>query len=55
MIDKHKALQDISMYRQNFYLWMFIAQEGLWDDATEFLKENMDIPTPLEPKEKPYM
>lgn len=55
MIEKHKALQDISAYRQNFYLWMFLAQEGLWEDAKVFLKENMGIPTPFEPVTNPYI
>ena len=55
MIEKQRDLQDISAYRQNFYLWMFIAQEGLWDEAREFLKENMDTPTLFEPNTNPYI
>ena len=40
---------DIMMRRQNFYLWMFIAQEGLYEEAKEYLSENMDEPMPFEP------
>ena len=25
--------------RENFYLWMFIAKEGLFEDARDFLEE----------------
>ena len=39
---------DTMMRRQNFYLWMFISQEGLFEEAKEFLAENMDEPTPFE-------
>lgn len=52
MKKKQKYIHNTSVYRQNFYLWMFISQEGLWDEAREFLKENMDIPTPFEPERK---
>jgi len=34
--------------RETFYMWMFITQEGLWEEAREFLEENMDIPLPFE-------
>ena len=39
---------DSLMYRQNFYLWIFISLEGLWSEAKEFLEENMDTPIPFE-------
>lgn len=55
MKKKHKSLQDINMYRQNFYLWMFISREGLWEEAKEFLEENMDTPSPLESTKEKYM
>lgn len=38
----------IDVYRQNFYLWMFISQEGLWSEAKEFVEENMQTPMPFE-------
>lgn len=38
----------IDVYRQNFYLWMFISQEGLWSEAKEFVDENMETPMPFE-------
>lgn len=34
--------------REAFYLWMFIAQEGLLEEAREFMDENMDHPVPSE-------
>lgn len=34
--------------REVFYLSMFMAQEGLWAEAQEFLNNNMDKPIPLE-------
>lgn len=34
--------------RELFYLWMFIANEGLQEEAREYLKENMDEPVPFE-------
>lgn len=29
---------------ENFCLWMLISQEGLLDEAREFMREYMDIP-----------
>lgn len=52
MAKKPKALQNSSLYRQNFYLWMFISREGLWNEAKEFLEENMDDPIPFESEMK---
>lgn len=26
--------------QENFYLWMFISQNDLWEDAVEFLRDN---------------
>jgi hypothetical protein len=34
--------------RELFNLWIFIANEGLQEEAREFLKENMDEPSPFE-------
>lgn len=34
--------------REAFYLSIFVAQEGLWDEAQEFLNDNMDDPIPFE-------
>lgn len=30
-----------SRKKENFYLWMFIAQEGLFEEASDFIFENM--------------
>ncbi len=34
--------------RELFYLWNFILQQELWDEAREFLDEHMDDPAPFE-------
>ena len=34
--------------REVFYLSMFIAREGLWNESQEFLNDNMDNPIPFE-------
>jgi hypothetical protein len=34
--------------RESFYLWMFIAQEGLLEEARVFMEENMGHPVPSE-------
>lgn len=34
--------------RQIFYLWEFLAGEGLSQEAREYLEEHMDEPTPFE-------
>ena len=41
--DRFRKLQ-----RESFYLWMFISSQGLWEDAREFLEDNMDFPIPFE-------
>ena len=48
MRKKRKNIRNVNAYRQLFYLWMFISQEGLWDEAREFIEENMDTPIPFE-------
>ncbi len=30
--------------REMFYLWLFVAREGLYEDAREFIEESMDNP-----------
>ena len=33
---------------QLFYLWTFVAQQGLWEDAYDFLDEYYDPRTPVD-------
>lgn len=33
---------------QLFYLWTFIAQQGMWEDAYDFLDEFYDPRTPVD-------
>ena len=36
------------LQRKLFYIWMFLSQEGLEEDAEEYVKNHMDEPTPFE-------
>lgn len=36
------------LQRQLCYIWMFLSQEGLYEDAEDFIKNHMDEPTPFE-------
>jgi len=36
------------LHREVFYLWMFIAEEGLYSTAREYLDEHMDEQVPFE-------
>ena len=36
------------LQREMCYTWLFLAQEGLLEDAQEFVKQHMDEPTPFE-------
>ena len=38
----------IRLQRELFYLWGFLAQEGLWEEANDFMDENRGRPTPFE-------
>ena len=40
------AVRTIS--RTNFYLWMYVAQEGLFGEAHEFVHEKLEESLPLE-------
>ena len=44
-----KAKEKIRMLqRQLLYTWMFLTQEGLYEEADEYVKSRMDEPTPFE-------
>ena len=34
--------------RMNFYLWMYVAREGDYDDAMEFIRSMRNVPAPFE-------
>lgn len=40
------------LHREIFYLWGFIGQEGIWDEAREFVDEHLMMPTPFEYRTK---
>ena len=42
--DQFRKLQ-----RESYYLWMFISSQELWEEAHEFLEDNMDEPMLFEP------
>ena len=44
-----KAKETIrKLKRELCYTWMFLMEEGLFQDAEEFVKSRMDEPTPFE-------
>lgn len=38
----------LDLRRQLFYLWTFTIQQGLWEDALDFMDEHDDVPAPFE-------
>lgn len=44
--DVPKGMHIIS--RVTFYLWMFVASQDLFEDALEFLENNLSRPLPFE-------
>lgn len=42
----HKKIR--MLQRQLYYIWIFLSQEGLYEDADAFVKDHMDEPTPFE-------
>ena len=34
--------------RMNFYLWLYLAQEGCYEEALEFVKNRQGDPTPFD-------
>ncbi len=37
-----------AMSRMNFYLWMYLAQEGIFEEAHDFIREKLEEPLPFE-------
>ena len=46
MVKLQCAIQSVS--RMNFYLWMYLAQEGIFEEAHDFVRERMEEPLPFE-------
>ncbi len=46
MVKLQGTIQAVS--RMNFYLWMYLAQEGEFEDAFEFVQERQRNPSPFE-------
>lgn len=46
MEELHHKVKALS--RMNFYLWMYIAQEGDFESARMFIHEQIETPTPFE-------
>ena len=46
MVKLQGTIQAVS--RMNFYLWMYLAQEGYFEEAFNFIQENQNKPSPFE-------
>ncbi len=46
MVKLQGTIQSVS--RMNFYLWMYLAQEGEFEEAFDFVREKQQNPTPIE-------
>ncbi len=46
MVKLQSTIQAVS--RMNFYLWMYLAQEGEFEEAYEFVQEKQHNPSPFE-------
>ena len=46
MVKLQETIQAVS--RMNFYLWMYVAQEGEFEDAKEFVRTMQREPSPFE-------
>ncbi len=40
------AIQTVS--QMNFYLWMYLAQEGIFEEAHDFVREKLKEPLPFD-------
>ena len=48
-VDASYATPETAWRRQLFLMWLFVAQEGVLDDARDFLQEHIDDPFPFVP------
>ena len=46
MVKLQEAVQTVS--RMNFYLWMYLAQEGCFEEAMDFVHSKLRAPSPFE-------
>ena len=49
--DQHSHLGNEKYYqlrRQLFYLWTYVIQQEIWEEAIDFLDEHGDDPTPFD-------
>lgn len=55
--DRHRAeIACSELKRELFYLWTFIAQQDMWEEALDFLDEysNLQVPFELFPDDIPF-
>ena len=45
MVKLQGTIQAVS--RMNFYLWVYLAQEGYFEEAIEFVQEKLQTPSPF--------
>ena len=41
--------QELSLQRQLFLMWLFVAQEGVLDEARDFIFDHINDPFPFDP------
>ena len=41
--------QKLSLQRQLFLMWLFVAQEGVLDEARDFIFDHINDPFPFDP------
>ena len=48
--DRHNRTKNANsqLRKELFYLWTFIAQQDIWEDALDFLEEHNDLDIPFE-------
>ena len=39
---------DLGLERELFYIWLFLSQEGLCEEARDFVADHKDEPIPFE-------
>ena len=40
--------EKLHLNRTSVYLWTFVAEQGLWEDAFDFLDEHCNLPAPFD-------
>ena len=49
--DRHDPSSGIDFYhlrRHLFYLWTYLIQQDIWEEAVDFIEDHWDEPTPFD-------